>query len=184
MVRAEIPGQKPRVTADRAKRRPGPPRADADAVEPTTHRDREASTRDEGPPIGRPPIPAAAYSIGEFCASHRLSESMYFKLRNQGLGPDEMSVGSRRIISFEAAERWRRARESTATAAFEGPYQPELSSSTHIVFDPTAGQLFCKCGVELSRFSLRRHSDNSALITCHACSAELAQINFNMERGS
>jgi len=56
------------------------------------------------------------------------------------------------------------------------------SFATQIGFDPTPGQLFCKCGVELSRFSLRRHSDNSALITCHACHAELAQINFNMER--
>ena len=90
MVRAEIPGQKLRVSADRAKRRP--------------HRDGESSTRDE--------VPVAAYAIREFCAAHRLSESMYFKLRNQGLGPDEMSVGSRRIISVEAAERWRRAREA------------------------------------------------------------------------
>jgi hypothetical protein len=168
MVRAEIPGQKLRVSADRAKRRP--------------HRDGESSTRDEGPPICRLPVPVAAYAIREFCAAHRLSESMYFKLRNQGLGPDEMSVGSRRLISFEAAERWRRARETTATAAFEGPYQPELSSTTHMGFDPTAGQLFCKCGVELSRFSFRRHSDSGALITCRACNAELAQINFNMGR--
>jgi hypothetical protein len=112
MIRAEITGQKPRVTADRAKRRPGPPRADAEAGEPTPHRARETSTRDERPSIRCPPVPAAAYSIREFCAAHRLSESMYFKLRNQGLGPDEMSVGSRRIISFEAAERWRRAREA------------------------------------------------------------------------
>ena len=112
MARPEITGQKPRVAADRPKRLPGPPRADADAVEPTPHRERESSTRDERPPIRGPPVPAAAYSIREFCAAHRLSESMYFKLRNQGLGPDEMSVGSRRIISFEAAERWRRAREA------------------------------------------------------------------------
>ena len=112
MVRPEITGQKPRVAADRPKLLPGPPRADAGAVEPTPHRERESSTRDERPPIRGPPVPAAAYSIREFCVAHRLSESMYFKLRNQGLGPDEMSVGSRRIISFEAAERWRRAREA------------------------------------------------------------------------
>ena len=118
MVRAEVTGQKPNLTADRAKRRPGPPRADPDAVEPTPHRERQSSSRDERPPIRDPPIPAAAYSIREFCAAHRLSESMYFKLRTHGLGPDEMSVGSRRIISFEAAERWRRERErGTATAS-------------------------------------------------------------------
>jgi hypothetical protein len=107
MVLPEITGQKPRVIADRAKRRPGPHRTDIDAIEPTPHHERESSTRDE-----QPPIPAAAYSIREFCAAHRLSESMFFKLRNQGLGPAEMSVGSRRIISFEAAARWRRAREA------------------------------------------------------------------------
>jgi hypothetical protein len=112
MARGEVTGRKPMVTADPTKRKPGPPRADADALEPTPHRERESRTRNERPPIRRPPVPAAAYSIREFCAAHRLSESMYFKLRNQGLGPDEMSVGSRRIISFEAAERWRRAREA------------------------------------------------------------------------
>jgi hypothetical protein len=95
MTRGEVTGHKPMVTADPTKRKPGPS---------------ESSTRDERPP-------PAAYSIREFCAAHRLSESMYFKLRNQGLGPDEMSVGSRRIISFEAAERWRREREAAAIDA-------------------------------------------------------------------
>ena len=51
-------------------------------------------------------------------------------------------------------------------------------------FDPIPGQLFCKCGVELSRFSLSRHSDNSAFISCRACHAELAQINFKLEKRS
>jgi hypothetical protein len=68
-------------------------------------------------PIRGPPIARGAYSIDEFAAAHRLSVAMYFKLRNQGLGPDEMIVGRRRLISFEAAERWRRAREAAVTAA-------------------------------------------------------------------
>jgi hypothetical protein len=44
---------------------------------------------------------------------------MYFKLRNQGLGPDEMEVGRQRLISYEAASVWRREREveTAATAA-------------------------------------------------------------------
>jgi hypothetical protein len=75
MVRAEITGQKPRVAADRAKRRPGPPRADADAVEPTPHCERESSTRDERPPIRGPPVPAAAYSIREFIGSAKACTS-------------------------------------------------------------------------------------------------------------
>ena len=86
--------------------------------EPTPHGEPQSGAPNKLPPIRGPPIPVAAYSITEFCQAHRLSESMYFKLRNQGLGPDEMSVGSRRIISFEAAERWRRERErGTATAS-------------------------------------------------------------------
>jgi hypothetical protein len=117
MARAEITGRKPRVSPDRAQRPPGPPRADPDAVEPTAHRYPNSRAIAKTPPIRGPPVPAAAYSIREFCAAHRLSESMYFKLRNQGLGPDEMSIGSRRIISFEAAERWRREREAAAIDA-------------------------------------------------------------------
>ena len=118
MARGEITGQKPRVTADRAKRRPSPPRADADTVEPMQHKDPNSSVTAKTPPMQGPPILTAAYSIREFCEAHRVSESMYFNLRNPGLGPAEMSVGSRRIISFEAAERWRRERErGTATAS-------------------------------------------------------------------
>ena len=52
-----------------------------------------------------------AFSIAEFCEAFRLSESMYFKLRTQGLGPREMQVGTRRMISFDAAARWQRERE-------------------------------------------------------------------------
>jgi hypothetical protein len=59
----------------------------------------------------------AAFSIREFCAAHRISQSMYFKLRNMGLGPREMSVGTRKLISLEAAAAWRRTREREATTA-------------------------------------------------------------------
>jgi hypothetical protein len=52
-----------------------------------------------------------AYSISSFCQAHALSEAMYFKLRSQGLAPAEMAVSRRRLISTEAAARWRRQRE-------------------------------------------------------------------------
>jgi len=100
MVRAQIPGQKLRLGADRARRR--------------RHRDGELSMPDEGPPIDRLAVPAAAYSIREFCAAHRLSESMYFKMRALGLGPREMIVGTRKLISQEAASEWRAARSAKA----------------------------------------------------------------------
>jgi hypothetical protein len=41
---------------------------------------------------------------------------MYFKLREQGRGPQEMAYGRRRAISLEAAARWRAEREAEATA--------------------------------------------------------------------
>ena len=56
----------------------------------------------------------AAFTIAEFCRAHRISQSMYFKMRNLGLGPREMAVGSRRLISQEAAAEWRKAREAAA----------------------------------------------------------------------
>src|SRR5215831_11214020 len=55
--------------------------------------------------------------------------------------------------------------------------QENNSSATHIGFHPIPGQLFCKCGVELSRFSLQFLSDNNRLVSCRACDAELLQIN-------
>jgi hypothetical protein len=57
-------------------------------------------------------VPIGAYSIKQFCLAHALSEAMYFKLKALGLGPDEMEVGRRRIISIEAAARWRAKRET------------------------------------------------------------------------
>lgn len=52
-----------------------------------------------------------AYTIPEFCEAHRISQSMYFKLRNAGLGPREMRAMRKVTISLEAATDWRRERE-------------------------------------------------------------------------
>jgi hypothetical protein len=37
-----------------------------------------------------PEVPRMAFTIKEFCAAHRISPAMYFKLRAAGLGPREM----------------------------------------------------------------------------------------------
>ena len=60
---------------------------------------------------------ALALTIAEFCEAHRLSQSMYFKIRGQGLGPREMRVGARVLITFEAAAAWRAEREAKTAAA-------------------------------------------------------------------
>jgi hypothetical protein len=57
-----------------------------------------------------------AFSIPEFCVAHRISTSFYFKLKQQGLGPAEMQVGARRIISKESAAAWRAARTAETAA--------------------------------------------------------------------
>ena len=61
-----------------------------------------------------PPPPAAAYTIATFCSAHHLSESFYRKIRREGWAPDEMHIGTRVLIRFEAAARWRAEREAEA----------------------------------------------------------------------
>ncbi len=62
---------------------------------------------------------ADAYSVDEFCARHRISPQLFYKLKPQGLMPVTFNVGTRVLISREAAEDWRRARESVAQAVAE-----------------------------------------------------------------
>jgi hypothetical protein len=71
---------------------------------------------------GRKPIQANtadhadAYSIDEFCARHRISPQLFYKLKPQNLMPVTFNVGSRVLISREAAAAWRHAREQESQA--------------------------------------------------------------------
>ena len=56
----------------------------------------------------------AAYTIPEFCESHRLSRAKLYQLWAAGTGPKFINVGVKRIISVEAAEAWCRQMESAA----------------------------------------------------------------------
>lgn len=58
--------------------------------------------------------PRAAFTVAEFCESHRLSRSALYKMWAAGKGPRIMRVGSKVLISIEAAEAWRREREAEA----------------------------------------------------------------------
>jgi hypothetical protein len=62
-------------------------------------------------------IPAGAFDIDSFCAAHNISRSKLYQLWTDGTGPDWMQVGARRLISCEAAARWRRQREEAARSA-------------------------------------------------------------------
>jgi len=131
MARGEVTGKKPRVSADPVEppQQGGRARED-DEFEPTSHCEPKSFARKRRPPIRGPPkerkpgrwrtLPTptgrAAYFIEEFCAAHRLSPSMYWKLKAEGKAPTEMQVGRRRMISFEAAAIWRRQRECEASS--------------------------------------------------------------------
>ena len=116
MARGEITGKKPTQTADRAKRLAGPPNADSAAIEPTVKSEPDAPTKAKATPIRGPPVPAAWYSIKDFCAAHRISMAMYFKLKTEKCGPREIAVGTRRYITFEDAAAWRAAQKEAKVA--------------------------------------------------------------------
>jgi hypothetical protein len=54
-----------------------------------------------------------AFSIAEFCQRHGISIAMYYKMRAQEPTsvPREIHLGTRRLISREAAADWRAERE-------------------------------------------------------------------------
>jgi hypothetical protein len=65
---------------------------------------------------GSPPTPLLAMTIPQFCNAHNISEGFYYKLKKQKLNPREMKVGTRTLITFEAAADWRAEREAASTA--------------------------------------------------------------------
>jgi hypothetical protein len=56
----------------------------------------------------------SAYSIPEFCQAHSISRSLYYKLKKLGQAPRELEVLNRKLITEEAAARWRAEREVAA----------------------------------------------------------------------
>ncbi len=60
------------------------------------------------------------YSVDEFCRLHRISRASLYNYWRDGCGPAAMRVGARRLISAEAAEKWRRERERAAKAELGG----------------------------------------------------------------
>jgi hypothetical protein len=58
---------------------------------------------------------ADAYSFEDFARRHGVSPKTFYKHRH--LMPDCFFVGTRRLVSREAAARWRAKREKEAAAA-------------------------------------------------------------------
>ena len=53
-----------------------------------------------------------ALTIKEFCAKFKISVEFFHKLQREGNGPAVMKIGAKRLISYEAAETWRRKYET------------------------------------------------------------------------
>jgi excisionase family DNA binding protein len=57
-----------------------------------------------------------AYAIESFCKAHGISRSTFYNLIRSGKGPRLMHVGTRVLISREAAADWRRNMEAGEAA--------------------------------------------------------------------
>lgn len=55
----------------------------------------------------------AVFNVAAFCAAHDISRAKFYHLLKIGQGPRVMKVGSRTLISHEAAADWRREMEAT-----------------------------------------------------------------------
>ena len=56
-------------------------------------------------------IQTKAYSVPQFCSAYSISRSKFYELHKCGDGPKIMKVGSRTLISTEAADNWRKRME-------------------------------------------------------------------------
>ncbi|WP_338833542.1 hypothetical protein [Bradyrhizobium septentrionale] len=57
-----------------------------------------------------------AFSLATFCRRHGISLPTYYRIAQQGLAPATFSIGSRVLVSKEAAARWRAAREAASAS--------------------------------------------------------------------
>jgi len=85
---------------------------------------RRARARSTVPPV----YELAAFSVFGFCVSHGLSRSKFYDLLRRGEGPRLMKCGTRTLISVEAAQRWRRARERAAATPRSKRIHPDHRS--------------------------------------------------------
>ena len=51
------------------------------------------------------------YTVDQFCDAHQISRVTFYRLRWANRGPREMRVGTRVLVSREAAAAWRSAME-------------------------------------------------------------------------
>jgi predicted DNA-binding transcriptional regulator AlpA len=47
-----------------------------------------------------------SYTIPQFCDAYHFSRVHYYTLKKQGLGPDELRLGRKVVITRRAVEQW------------------------------------------------------------------------------
>jgi predicted DNA-binding transcriptional regulator AlpA len=69
-------------------------------------------------------LPLLGYSIQEFCTAVGISLSFFYELKQAGLAPRAMKLGTRRIISVEEAQKWCRERTEASVKVVREAPQP------------------------------------------------------------
>jgi hypothetical protein len=54
------------------------------------------------------PVAREVFTVKEFCAAHRLSGALYYKLKRLGQGPRETRMGRHVTITIDDGREWRR----------------------------------------------------------------------------
>jgi hypothetical protein len=69
-------------------------------------------------PLEHPPArnDRACFTVAEFCDAHRISRAKLYQLWKAGIGPRVLRIGSKVIITCEAAADWRREREAACNS--------------------------------------------------------------------
>jgi hypothetical protein len=62
----------------------------------------------------------AAYTIAQLCGAYHVSRSYYFKLRQQGMAPQELHLCRRVVITRRAPEKWEEHMLTQQTSSDEG----------------------------------------------------------------
>lgn len=58
-----------------------------------------------------------SHTIGQWCALRSISRPFYYKLKAKGLGPREMRVLGKILITDDADAEWQQARQAESVAA-------------------------------------------------------------------
>jgi hypothetical protein len=97
-------------------------------------------------------VPRQAFTIAEFCVRNCISPPTYHKLKNAGLGPDEMRIGNLIRITLEAELAWQRARTNPQGAELKAR---ERAEAVAVARGRNAGRLAAASSKHVSKTGRR-----------------------------